>query len=244
MPKVSRPNTRSVGPGSIAWCSGGGRRGRLRRGNKPSFGADVSDQEEARLAALITARPDATLAELRDALPTTAALRTLWRTIGRLGFTVKKNVHADEQRRPDVAAARRQWRDWQPLRDVRQYIFDECGVTTDCCGGMAAVRAARASTTTRPAASGRRTRWSRRCAWRGSRPPGCSTARSIPTRSAPMSTRSSSRRCGPATSSCSTISPSTSSRPFVPRSKPLAPRSASCRPTVQISIPSNRPSPN
>jgi transposase len=41
-------------------------------------------------------------------------------------------VHADEQRRPDVAAARRQWQTWQPLRDVRQYIFlDECGVTTD-----------------------------------------------------------------------------------------------------------------
>jgi transposase len=43
-----------------------------------------------------------------------------------------KTVHADEQRRPDVAAARRQWRTWQPLRDIRQYVFlDECGVTTD-----------------------------------------------------------------------------------------------------------------
>jgi transposase len=31
-----------------------------------------------------------------------------------------------------VAAARRQWRAWQPLRDVGQYLFlDECGVTTD-----------------------------------------------------------------------------------------------------------------
>src|SRR5688500_18600852 len=38
----------------------------------------LSDQQEARLAALITAQPDATLAELRDALPTTAALSTLW----------------------------------------------------------------------------------------------------------------------------------------------------------------------
>lgn len=29
-------------------------------------------------------------------------------------------------------AARHRWRDWQPLRDVRQYVFlDECGVTTD-----------------------------------------------------------------------------------------------------------------
>jgi transposase len=41
-------------------------------------------------------------------------------------------VHADEQRRPDVAAERRRWRAWLPLRDVRQYVFlDECGVTTD-----------------------------------------------------------------------------------------------------------------
>jgi transposase len=31
-----------------------------------------------------------------------------------------------------VATARRQWQQWQPLRDVRQYVFlDECGVTTD-----------------------------------------------------------------------------------------------------------------
>jgi transposase len=31
-----------------------------------------------------------------------------------------------------VAADRRRWRDWQPLREVRQYVFlDECGVTTD-----------------------------------------------------------------------------------------------------------------
>jgi transposase len=51
----------------------------------------LSPQQEERLVALVIARPDATLAELREALPTTAALSTLWRTIGRLGFTVKKN---------------------------------------------------------------------------------------------------------------------------------------------------------
>jgi hypothetical protein len=47
--------------------------------------------QEARLAALIAAQPDATLAELRDAMPTTAALSTLWLEIDRLGLTVKKN---------------------------------------------------------------------------------------------------------------------------------------------------------
>jgi transposase len=54
-------------------------------------GRALTGRDEARLAMLITARPDATLTELRDALPTTAALATLWRTINRLGFTLKKN---------------------------------------------------------------------------------------------------------------------------------------------------------
>lgn len=51
----------------------------------------LTDLQEQRLVVLITARPDATLAELREQLPTSAALSTLWRTIGRLGLTVKKN---------------------------------------------------------------------------------------------------------------------------------------------------------
>jgi transposase len=54
-------------------------------------GRSLSAHQEERLVALITARPDATLVELQAALPTTAALSTLWRAIGRLGFTVKKN---------------------------------------------------------------------------------------------------------------------------------------------------------
>ena len=51
----------------------------------------LSAREDERLVALITAQPDATLAELQRALPTTAALSTLWRAIDRLGLTVKKN---------------------------------------------------------------------------------------------------------------------------------------------------------
>ncbi len=44
-----------------------------------------------RLRALVTARPDATLAELRAALGTTAALATIWRELNQLDFTRKKN---------------------------------------------------------------------------------------------------------------------------------------------------------
>ena len=55
------------------------------------FRSRVLAGQEARLKALVNATPDATLAELRDALPTTAALSTLWLELDRLGLTVKKN---------------------------------------------------------------------------------------------------------------------------------------------------------
>jgi transposase len=55
------------------------------------FRSRVLAGQETRLAALIAARPDATLAEIREALPTTAALSTLWLEIDRLRVTVKKN---------------------------------------------------------------------------------------------------------------------------------------------------------
>jgi len=40
---------------------------------------------------LVTAQPDATLAELRDALRTAAAVSTVWRELNHLDLTVKKN---------------------------------------------------------------------------------------------------------------------------------------------------------
>jgi transposase len=55
------------------------------------FRGRVLAGQEGRLAALITAQPDATLVELREALRTSAALSTLWREIDRLQLTVKKN---------------------------------------------------------------------------------------------------------------------------------------------------------
>ena len=54
------------------------------------FRSRVLAGQEDRLAALLAARPDTTLEELRDALPTTAALSTLWLEIDRLGLPVKK----------------------------------------------------------------------------------------------------------------------------------------------------------
>jgi len=56
----------------------------------------------SQLADLVAARPDATLAELRDGLQTAAGLATIWRELDRLQLTVKKN---DPRRR--AGAARR-----------------------------------------------------------------------------------------------------------------------------------------
>ena len=44
-----------------------------------------------RLAALVAARPDATLAEIREALQSGASLSSVWRALERLALTVKKN---------------------------------------------------------------------------------------------------------------------------------------------------------
>jgi transposase len=55
------------------------------------FRRRVLDGQEDRLRTLVTAQPDATLAELRDALRTSAAVSTVWRELNQLDLTVKKN---------------------------------------------------------------------------------------------------------------------------------------------------------
>jgi len=54
------------------------------------FRARTLAAHEDRLRLLLTAQPGRTLAELREAVPTTASLATIWRALGRLQFTVKK----------------------------------------------------------------------------------------------------------------------------------------------------------
>ena len=56
-----------------------------------TFRARALAGQDERLRALVLAVPDRTLAELREALPTTASLTTIWRALARLQLTVKKN---------------------------------------------------------------------------------------------------------------------------------------------------------
>jgi transposase len=55
------------------------------------FRRRILEGHDDRLATLIDAQPDATLAELRDELRTSAGLATIWRAINQLDLTVKKN---------------------------------------------------------------------------------------------------------------------------------------------------------
>jgi transposase len=66
-------------------------KGELAPRKQTKFRRRVLAGQEDRIVGLITARPDATLIEIRDALRIPVGLSTLWREIDRLGFRVKKN---------------------------------------------------------------------------------------------------------------------------------------------------------
>jgi len=215
---------REPGVGESADPTAAVKRGRSppRQQNQVSWGARLAEVEERRLAALITAQPDATVwTELRDALPTAAAVEHPVASDCTLGIDrQKKTVHADEQRRPDVVTARGSWRTWQPLRDVRQYVFlDECGVTTDLLrryGRRPARRATPRSHT--PCGHLGGAHGGGGVAARGPRRSrGCSTARSTIRASSRTSNKSWCPRSDPATSWCSTIWWCISSRRFAQR---------------------------
>jgi transposase len=65
--------------------------GSLAPRQQTKFRARVLAGQDERLTATVNARPDATLMEIREALPTTAALSTVWVALKRLRLTVKKN---------------------------------------------------------------------------------------------------------------------------------------------------------
>ena len=65
------------------------------------------------LLALITEQTDLTLEEIGERLAARgvrAAVSSIWRFYDRHGISIKKTVHAAEQRCPDVASARHHWK--------------------------------------------------------------------------------------------------------------------------------------
>ena len=148
-------------------------------------------------------------------------------------YTPTNNVGLMSPRRAavaDVAAAARH----APVRVPRRMRRDD--------GSAAALRPESLrhapAAITRPAATGRPTRSSRRYASMDSPRRPCSTGRSTIRRSSPTSSKSWCRRCARAMSSSSTTSPSTNNPPCARRSKPSAPSSASA--ALQSGLQSDR----
>jgi transposase len=82
----------------------------------------------------ITAEPDLTLAELQQRLAkhgVATKIATLWHQLNKWKLTFKKTLHADEQERADVQAARRAWSEAQPGMDLEKLVFiDETWIST------------------------------------------------------------------------------------------------------------------
>src|SRR5947209_7862759 len=87
---------------------------------------------EARLLELVTAQPDATLAELRDRLGIRCSLMTIARVLQRHQITrKKKTLHAQEQKSPRVQARRRAFQKKLAAVDPNHLVFvDESGANT------------------------------------------------------------------------------------------------------------------
>ncbi len=87
------------------------------------------------LLALIGERTDLTLDEIRGLLGergVRVGVSSIWRFFDRHGISFKKTVHAAEQERADVAAARQSWKTLQPQLDPAKLVFiDETGTATN-----------------------------------------------------------------------------------------------------------------
>jgi transposase len=95
----------------------------------------VLEGHEQQIEQWIAERPDITLAELRALLTKRRIVvgkSSIARFLDHLDLSLKKTLHAAEQDRSDVAAARRTWRRRQPELDPRRLAFiDETSATTN-----------------------------------------------------------------------------------------------------------------
>ncbi len=85
-----------------------------------------------RLRTLLSKQPDLTLAELRQRLGLSCSLVAIWRTLRQLKITrKKKDLHHDEQDRPDIQQQRAVFAEEVDEIDPEHLVFvDESGATT------------------------------------------------------------------------------------------------------------------
>src|SRR5215468_7944159 len=102
---------------------------------KPSGGSVSPLEDHAEfLLALVAERPDLTLDEIVAAMSKArigGSRTAVWRFYGRHDFSFKKTLYAAEQKRAEVARARRRWMREQGMFDPARLVFiDETSTTT------------------------------------------------------------------------------------------------------------------
>src|SRR5215831_7780536 len=117
----------------VIWAQRWGATGSIEA--KPSGGSVSPLEDHAEfLLGLITEQPDLTLDEVVEAMSKAriAGSRTaVWRFYGRHDFSFKKTLYAAEQKRAEVARARRRWMREQGMFDPARLVFiDETCTTT------------------------------------------------------------------------------------------------------------------
>ena len=226
--------------GGAARCqpSGGGGALRGERGERePLAGAGARDRATSRpgplggdrrsgrieaqaplILALLAATPDTTIEELRAALAERGHALRLRHAAAVLRppphHAQKKTAHASEQDRPDVLKRRQAWFDAQPDLDPERLVFiDETWAKTNMARTHGRAPRGERLRVGVPHGHWKTTTFVAGLTLRGMIAPFVlSTARSTATPSRPMSSRSSSPSCAPATSSSWTISPATRGR--------------------------------
>jgi len=92
-------------------------------------------EKEPTLRAWIAAEPDLTLVELVERLAqqgVSIKIGALWHQLNRWNLTFKKTLHASEQEREDVQAARQRWLEAAPGWEIEKLVFlDETGASTN-----------------------------------------------------------------------------------------------------------------
>jgi transposase len=96
----------------------------------------IAEERYAELRQLLDEQPDLTLDQIRDRMHLSCSLAAISRTLTKLQLTRKKKaLHAAEQQRPDVQAARDAWAEWQAQlteQDLKHLVFwDETAVLTN-----------------------------------------------------------------------------------------------------------------
>jgi transposase len=109
-------------------------------GERSSF--QIGGHRRSRLAGMetvlrgwIAAKPELTLVQLQERLAlrgVSIKVGALWHQLNQWNLTFKKTLHASEQEREDVRAARHAWSEAQPVMEIEKLVFvDETWASTN-----------------------------------------------------------------------------------------------------------------